>query len=115
MATLDSRLRALEALPAKEDPKHQERLRAAVAALLDAFSTRANWDHSPGVREHQQQPSDLGALWRRLEAGTATDSDRAALASLPACHLTPEQLVEMVAGLEGRSEMCDRGDTKWRN
>lgn len=112
MAKLDARLRALEARPAKVDPEKAERFRAAVAALLDVFSLRTNW------QDLLEQPSDLEALCARLRAGTATDADRAALASLPACHLKPEQLVEAVAAVDAPQPPGHRGyrgDTKWQS
>lgn len=79
----------------------RQRFAAAVSRLLDAFSTSSRWERSQTPPfQLEERPSELGALWRRLQAGTATDGDRAALAGLPRCHAQPEQLVEIVARLE---------------
>ncbi len=86
MSTLHKRLSALEARPVpaagEMSPEQSARLGASIEALLAA---------TPGTDRIDRLRELLG----RLDTGTETDSDRALLAGLPPCHLTPHDLVAL--------------------
>ena len=103
MSRLNHRVAALEAAqPAPlPDSQHSAALSAAVGALLDAAESGADsWN------KRQSGCDFLMALQARLDTDTATDTDRAVLGALPACHLPPTALVwalcELLAGNERR-------------
>lgn len=99
--SLTKRLEALEAAtPPKDDAEQRARFSLTCSALDAAYSHKRPWARSELAPYHlEEQPSPLELLWGRLQAGTATDADRAALASLPPCNFTPEELVEALADL----------------
>lgn len=99
--SLSKRLEALEArAPQADRTQEDEQIRLACRALSDAYSWKRPWARSSVAPfHHEEQPSELELLWRRLQANTATDADRATLASLPPCNFTPEELVETLAAL----------------
>lgn len=115
---ITKRLQLLESRVHSEDPAQLERLRIAVSALLDAFSTRSVWARAETAPFYlEEQPSPMDALWRRIQDETTTESDRAALDGLPACHLKPAQLVEAMAMVCAQASPRGkgyRGDTKWQ-
>lgn len=99
--SLAKRLVLLEAHVPSDDAEQLARLRISFSALFDAFGTRAAWKRAEVAPfDLAEQPSAMAALWKRIEAGTTTESDRAALAGLPACHLTSKQLVEAAATVQ---------------
>lgn len=100
MLTIERRIAALEALPFTVDDEGGLKFKAALSALLDAVNTRSDYERSTVAPfDLEQQPSKMDALWKRIEAGTTTEADRAILAALPACHVSPEMLVEAVVKL----------------
>lgn len=99
--SLFKRLMLLEARVPSDDAEHLARLQISISALFDAFGPRAAWTRAQAAPfELAEQPSAMAALWKRIQAGTTTESDRAALAGLPACHLPVEQLVEAAATVQ---------------
>lgn len=96
--SLAKRLDALEsAAPRIVDAEQEGRMRAALGALFDSLELDDRYGpgkEDPLVWVHQ--PGTLTPLFERIQAGAVTDDDRALMATWPACHLTPEQLVELV-------------------
>lgn len=94
--SIAKRLEQLEAaVPQKDNKQEEERLHLTCDALEAAYSHKRPWGRSAVAPFYLvEQPSELDLLWQRLQANTATDADRAALAGLPICHIAPERLVE---------------------
>lgn len=84
-ATLKRRLAALEAgqsaVRSLEAKARAGRVRATFAAIMDA---------------HGDDDSAILAFYGRLKAGSETDADRAILAALPACHVSPLELLRVL-------------------
>lgn len=84
-ATLKRRIAALEAVKsaatAGEVKARAGRFRATFAAIMDA---------------HNDNDSAILAFYGRLKAGSETDADRAILAALPACHVTPLEMLRVL-------------------
>lgn len=100
MASLATRLQALEARPPKIDAEHDRRLQAALDALHASYSHRNEWAPSKEPPFYWvEQPSDIEQLWDRIQTGTTTEADNATMGAWPKCHLDPVQLVEMLATL----------------
>ena len=81
--SLAKRLMLLEARVPSDDVEHLARLRISFSALFDAFGTRAAWAKAKTAPFYlEEQPSAMAALWKRIQACTTTESDRAALAGM---------------------------------
>lgn len=72
-------------------------------AVETAFGRGAHWVRSEAPPFNLvQQPSGLAMLWSRVKAGATTEADRSFLATLPPGAGSPEEVVEMLASIEGR-------------
>lgn len=89
-ATLKRRVAALEASQlagsAGEVKARAEQVRATFAAIMDA---------------HGDDDSAILAFHERLKAGSETDADRAILAALPSCHVSPAELLRVLIEEQG--------------
>ena len=89
-AALKRRLMALEAIQsagsAAAVKEQAGRVRATFAAIMDA-----NGDDDSAIL----------AFHERLKAGSETDADRAILAALPVCHVSPVELLRALIEEQG--------------
>jgi hypothetical protein len=106
MNGINRRVATLEAAAPKPAPDaaRAAAVGAAVSALLDAAEASATgWNKAESSRQF------LLALQLRLDTGTATAADHAMLATLPACHVPPAELVRALCELQrGRATPAGR-------
>lgn len=119
-AAIRRRLERLEAVVPddrmREHDERQRRFGEAVASLMDAHE---NWRASlPPLDppyytgrslkeiEAREGPRRMDCFFRtmleRVDAGTLTDADRAVLAAVPPCHLTPEEVLRAIVEFESK-------------
>lgn len=112
MGTLEKRIAALEGSKREIYCQRNQRFIAASDALRDGVKQLPEFEDETVPLSWRQYMAAQGfpitvgfsgkvcAMSDRIDASTLTDTDKAMLDSLPACELSPVQLVQLFAEIE---------------